>query len=206
MARVLVVDDHELVRSVLRRALEEAGHDVVAEAADGEEGLRLARQHRPHLVMMDLSMPGVDGVTATRRLRRELPDAAVLVVTMHAEQDLLTEARAAGAAGYLLKDASAEVIVAAAATVLAGGEAFDERLAPQDETVSVEHDLTDRELQVLQLLADGATPKQVADALVVSPKTVGNHLTRVYAKLDVHSRSAAVVEGLRRGIVHPPAG
>lgn len=206
MARVVLVDDHELVRSVLRRALEEAGHEVVAEAANGEDGIRVARQHRPHLVVMDLSMPGVDGVTATRRLRRVLPDAAVLVVTMHADEALLEEARAAGAAGYLLKDASVEVIVAAAAAVLAGEQVFDERLAPEDAPEPVEHDLTDRELQVLQLLADGATPKQVAEALVVSPKTVGNHLTRVYAKLDVHSRSAAVVEGLRRGIVHPPTG
>lgn len=207
MSRILIADDHALVRGVLREAVESAGHEVVGEAADGEAVVALARQLRPHVVLMDLSMPGIDGVSATRTLRRHAPDAAVLVVTMHAEPELLDTARSAGASGYLLKDASREDIVAAVAAVAAGGTAFDEQLAaraPQREA-SVEHDLTDRELQVLQLLVDGASPRDVAETLVLSPKTVGNHLTNIYRKLDVHSRTQAVTAAIRQGLVEPPS-
>ncbi len=202
MSRILIADDHALVRNVLRNAVEAAGHEVVGEAADGEAVVALARDLRPHVVLMDLSMPGIDGVSATRSLRREAPDAAVLVVTMHAEPELLDAARTAGASGYLLKDASQAEIVAAVEAVAAGGTAFDETLvaqAPAPQTA--DHDLTDRELQVLQLLADGATPKDVANRLVLSPKTVGNHLTNIYRKLDVHSRSEAITTAVRQGLV-----
>lgn len=202
MSRILIADDHALVRNVLRAAVEAAGHDVVGEAADGETVVALARELRPHVVLMDLSMPGIDGVSATRSLRREAPDAAVLVVTMHAEPELLDAARTAGASGYLLKDAGQAEIVAAVEAVAAGGEAFDEQLAAAAPTpTDAEHDLTDRELQVLQLLADGASPKDVASTLVLSPKTVGNHLTNIYRKLDVHSRSQAITTAVRRGLV-----
>lgn len=207
MSRVLVVDDHALVRGVLRDALEGAGHEVVGEAADGDEAVRLASSLRPHVVVMDLSMPGVDGMRATRRLRRHAPDAAVLVVTMHAEPALLDEARTAGAAGYLLKDASREDILAAVTTVAAGGSAFDTDLAQASPPSAPDPDddvLTERERQVLQLLVDGATAREAATTLVLSPKTVGNHLTNAYAKLGVHSRSQALTEALRRGLVQPP--
>lgn len=202
MSRILIADDHALVRNVLRAAVEAAGHEVVGEAADGETVVTLARELRPHVVLMDLSMPGIDGVSATRSLRREAPDAAVLVITMHAEPELLDAARTAGAAGYLLKDAGQAEIVAAVAAVASGGEAFDAQLAAQAPApVDTDHDLTDRELQILQLLADGASPKDVASTLVLSPKTVGNHLTNVYRKLDVHSRSEAITTAVKRGLV-----
>ncbi len=207
MSRILIADDHALVRNVLRDAVESAGHEVVGEAADGETVVALARETRPHVVLMDLSMPGIDGVSATRSLRREAPDAAVLVVTMHAEPELLATARTAGASGYLLKDASRDEILAAIATVAAGGTAFDEQLAASAPAPDHgdDHDLTDREQQVLQLLVDGASPKDVADALVLSPKTVGNHLTNIYRKLDVHSRTQAITTAIRAGLVEPPA-
>ena len=206
MSRILIADDHALVRGVLRDAVTSAGHQVVGEAADGEEVVRLARELRPHVVLMDLSMPGIDGVSATRSLRRHAPDSAVLVVTMHAEPELLATARSAGASGYLLKDASRAEIVDAVATVAAGGTAFDAQLAAEapEHRSEAEHDLTDRELQVLQLLVDGASPKDVADALVVSPKTVGNHLTNIYRKLDVHSRTQAITAAIRQHLVDPP--
>ena len=207
MSRILIADDHALVRNVLRDAVESAGHEVVGEAADGEAVVAMASRLRPHVVLMDLSMPGVDGVSATRSLRREAPDAAVLVVTMHAEPELLDTARSAGAAGYLLKDASREEILAAVEAVAAGGTAFDERLSaelPEREAVG-DHDLTDRELQILQLLVDGASPRDVAEVLVLSPKTVGNHLTNVYRKLDVHSRTQAITTAIKQGLVEPPA-
>ncbi len=206
MSRILIADDHALVRSVLRGAVESAGHTVVGEAGDGETALTMAASLRPHIVLMDLSMPGIDGLSATRRMRRTAPDAAVLVITMHAEPELLETLREAGAVGYVLKDAGRDQIIEAVAAVAAGGEAFDPALLSE---VAVgqpqpEHDLTDREIQILQLLADGASPKDAADVLVVSPKTVGNHLTNIYAKLEVHSRSEAVLEGLRRRLVQPP--
>ena len=207
MSRILIADDHALVRNVLRDAVESAGHEVVGEAADGETVVTMASDLRPHVVLMDLSMPGIDGVSATRSLRREAPDAAVLVVTMHAEPELLDTARSAGAAGYLLKDASREEILAAVAAVAAGGTAFDERLSAglPDRAEAGGHDLTDRELQILQLLVDGASPRDVAEVLVLSPKTVGNHLTNVYRKLDVHSRTQAITTAIKQGLVEPPA-
>lgn len=206
MSRILIADDHALVRGVLRAAVESAGHEVVGEAGDGQAVVELARELRPHVVLMDLSMPGIDGVSATRTLRREAPDAAVLVVTMHAEPELLDTARTAGASGYLLKDASREEILAAVETVAAGGTAFDANLAAEapDRSAPTDHDLSDRELQVLQLLVDGASPKDVAAALVLSPKTVGNHLTNIYRKLDVHSRTQAITEAIKRNLVDPP--
>jgi two-component system response regulator NreC len=105
MSRILICDDHALVRGVLRGAVESAGHTVVGEAGDGETALALAAALRPHVVLMDLSMPGIDGLSATRRMRRSAPDAAVLVITMHAEPEMLATLRDAGAMGYLLKDA-----------------------------------------------------------------------------------------------------
>lgn len=206
MSRILIADDHALVRGVLRDAVEAAGHEVVGEAATGDDVVRLARELRPHVVLMDLSMPGIDGLSATRDLRRHAPDAAVLVVTMHAEPELLATARSAGAQGYLLKDAGREEIAAAVAAVAAGDEAFDPTLASAapDAPVPADHDLTERELQVLQLLTDGATPKEVATALVLSPKTVGNHVTNIYGKLDVHSRTQAITAAIKQGLVEPP--
>ncbi len=209
MSRILICDDHALVRGVLRGAVESAGHTVVGEAGDGETALAMAAKLRPHVVLMDLSMPGIDGLSATRRMRRSAPDAAVLVVTMHAEPEMLATLRDAGAMGYLLKDAGHDQIIEAVDAVAHGREAFDPNLsaatAEQPTADEPDHDLTDREIQILQLLADGASPKEVADLLVVSPKTVGNHLTNIYAKLDVHSRSEAVLEGLRRRLVEPPS-
>lgn len=205
MARVLVVDDHSLVRGVLRDAVVEAGHEVVGEAADGDTALRMAGGLRPALVLMDLSMPGSDGLSATRRMRRQAPDTLVLIVTMHAEPDLLDRAREAGAVGYVLKDSSRDQLVAAIGVVLGGGTAFDRELVPPAlPAATTGSDLTPRELQVLGLVCDGASPRGVADALVIAAKTVDNHLTSIYGKLGVHSRSEAVTEALRRGLVPTP--
>jgi DNA-binding NarL/FixJ family response regulator len=201
MARVLIVDDHVVVRTVLRQAMLQAGHDVVGEAADGASGIEAAHELLPDLVLMDVSMPGVDGITATQRLRRRLPDVRVLVVTMHAEQDVVARARAAGAAGYLLKDASQDAVAAAVATVLAGGEVFAETNAVGAEAHDDDLDLTEREVEVLRLLSEGATPREVATALLVSPRAVAGHLGRLFEKLEVQTRVDAVMEGRRRGIL-----
>ena len=213
--RVVIVDDHRLVRDGLRRALEEAGIEVAGEAGDGLEGVDVVAELRPHVVLMDMSMPNLDGLEATRRLRSRAPDSRVVMLTMHAEERLIADARMAGAVGFLVKDASTDEVVAAVKDAHAGkqvlsmpspdaGPVLDPQ--PREPVGARELDpaapkLTDRERQLLQLLADGQSPKEVAEALFIAPKTVRNHLTKIYAKLEVDSRSQAIVEALRLGIV-----
>ena len=213
--RVLLVDDHRLVREGLRRTLEDAGFEVVGEAENGADGLDLAEQLRPHVVLMDVSMPVVDGITATRRMRSRVPDAHVVVLTMHADSDLVEKARSAGAAGYLLKDASGDEVVQAVRRALEGQRTISPGIAgtpspvhpgEADEPDDAAPSLTDREVQILQMLADGCTPAEVAERLFISPKTVRNHLTKVYDKLGVNSRSAAIVVGLQHHLIELPEG
>lgn len=209
---MLLVDDHRLVREGLRRTLEDAGFDVVGEADNGADGLEMAERLRPHVVLMDVSMPVVDGITATRRMRSRAPDAHVVVLTMHADSDLVDRARSAGAAGYLLKDASGEEVVDAVRRALLGQRTISSGIGSSPEQADVDpgaaHEdtvrLTDREVQILQMLADGCTPAEVAERLFISPKTVRNHLTKVYDKLGVNSRSAAIVVGLQHRLIELP--
>jgi DNA-binding NarL/FixJ family response regulator len=210
--RVLLVDDHRLVREGLRRTLEDAGFDVVGEAENGADGLDLAERLRPHVVLMDVSMPVVDGITATRRMRTRAPDSRVVVLTMHADTDLVEQARAAGAAGYLIKDASGEEVVNAVRRALEGQRvispgigAVADPVEPSDEPDEDTPHLTDREAQILQMLADGCSPAEVAERLFISPKTVRNHLSKVYEKLGVNSRSQAIVTALQHGLIDLPA-
>jgi DNA-binding NarL/FixJ family response regulator len=208
--RVLLVDDHRLVREALRRALEDAGYRVL-EAEDGERAVERALTTHPHVVLMDVSMPGLDGISATRALRTRVPDAKVVVLTMHEEDGLILDARDAGAVGYLLKTASGAEVVAAVGRVLEGSSVFPELAAavtppraggvPRPGAPSQEQALSHREQQILQLLADGGTPDQVADTLVISPKTVRNHLSRAYDKLGVDNRTQAIVVALQRGFI-----
>ena len=212
--RVVIVDDHRLVRDGLRAALEDAGIDVVGEAADGLEAVELVTRERPDIALLDVSMPRLDGIEAARRLRTRAPGTRVVILTMHAEEKLVADAQAAGAAGYVVKDSSTEDVVRALHAAMAGRRVLA-MPAPGTEPVvdpssrpAVRHapdpdapELTDRELQILQALADGRSPRDVAELLDISPKTVRNHLTKVYAKLGVESRSQAIVEGLRLGIL-----
>lgn len=211
--RVLVVDDHRLVREGLRRTLEDAGFEVVGEAENGADGLEMAERLRPHVALMDVSMPVVDGITATRRMRSRAPDTRVIVLTMHADTDLVEKARSAGAAGYLLKDASGDEVVQAVRRALEGQRTISPSISSSSgdadavPTASEAEDsprLTEREVQILQMLADGCTPAEVAERLFISPKTVRNHLTKVYDKLAVNSRSAAIVVGLQHHLIELP--
>lgn len=209
--RILLVDDHRLVREGLRRTLEDAGFDVVGEAENGADGLELAERLRPHVVLMDVSMPVMDGITATKRMRSRAPEARVVVLTMHSDTDLVDRARAAGAAGYLLKDASGEEVVRGVQRALEGQRVISAGIgAAAEPTVPDQTDddvpqLTEREAQILQLLADGFSPAAVAEKLYISPKTVRNHLSKIYEKLGVNSRSQAIVTALQHGLIDLPA-
>lgn len=213
--RVLLCDDQTLMRQGLRLLLDgEDGISVVGEAADGAEGVRLAHALQPHVVLMDLRMPRVDGVEATKQLRAELPSVRVLVLTTYGDDALMQAALRAGAAGYLLKDAETVDIVAAIQAVRRGGvwlqtpgaAALLGRLAQQgSSTGPAEHDgnearLTPRELDVVRLIARGWDNRQIADALVVTEATIKTHINNIFAKLDVTDRSQVVVYAYRHGL------
>ncbi|GIU87659.1 MAG TPA: response regulator transcription factor [Candidatus Tectomicrobia bacterium] len=209
MTQVLLADDHQLLRQALRRAMEDAGLTVVGEAGDGEEAVRLAQTLRPDVVVMDVTMPVLDGVEATRRLHRALPDLPIVVLTMHGEAMLRREAIEAGAAGFLTKDSSMQDVIRVVLEAAGGDVALspelassilDEMRTPRPERPAASP-LTKREEEVLQLIADGCSTTEVAKALFISGKTVKNHLASIYEKLDARDRTQAVLSAVRIGIV-----
>jgi two-component system response regulator DegU len=200
--RLLLVDDHKLLRQGLRRAVEEAGFDVVGEAGDGEEAVRLAVELRPDLVLMDVTMPVLDGIEATRRLRHSAPEARVVILTMHGEEETVTQALRAGAVAYLLKDCSTDQVAETLYAVAAGDTDLSADLARSvlaERTVATS--LSTREVEVLQLFADGCSTVEVGERLYISAKTVKNHLASIYEKLDARDRTQAVLTAVRMGII-----
>jgi DNA-binding NarL/FixJ family response regulator len=208
--RVLLADDHRMLREGLRRTLEEEGLEVVGEAADGEEALRLAAKLRPDVVLMDVTMPVLDGVEATRQLHEHLPDIPVVILTMHADREVLARAIRAGAAGYLVKDCSTDEVVRTVRLAASGETALSPELAasmlaeaqradtPAEELEPI---ISKREEEVLQLVADGLSTSEVAAKLYISIKTVKNHLASIYEKLDSRDRTQAVLRAVRMGII-----
>ncbi len=210
--RLLLVDDHRLLRQGLRRAVEEAGFDVVGEAGDGEEAVRLAVELQPELVLMDVSMPVINGIEATRRLRHSVPEARVVILTMHGEEETVTQALRAGAVAYLLKDCSTDQVAQTLHAVAAGDTDLSADLArsllaelpgPLDPgpMAAVASSLSQREVEVLQLFADGCSTVEVGQRLYISAKTVKNHLASIYEKLDARDRTQAVLTAVRMGII-----
>ena len=210
--RLLLADDHRMLRESLRRAMEEHGFDVVGEAADGEEAVRLAEEHRPDVVLMDVTMPVLDGVGATRQVRDRLPGTQVVILTMHADREILVDAIRAGAAGYLVKDCSTEDVVDTVRKAASGETALSPELAAtmlgevrelvrREQEGADEPIISKREEEVLQLIADGLSTTEVAAKLYISVKTVKNHLASIYQKLDTRDRTQAVLQAVRMGIV-----
>lgn len=220
--RLLIADDYALVREGLRLLLEgEPDFEIVGEATNGREALKLCRRLGPDLVLMDVRMPEMDGLEATRVLKREQPEIGVLIVTMHENPDYLFEAIKGGAAGYLLKDASRDELIATVRKALDGELPMDPNLAAQllwrlaSETREGARDqryqspkppkpLTARELEVLELLAQGQTNRTIAQSLMLSTTTVKVYVKRVIAKLGASDRIQAAVRALELGIITPP--
>ncbi len=209
--RLLLADDHRMLREGLRRALADAGFDVVGEAADGEEAVDLVDQLLPDVVLMDVSMPNVGGVEATRQIHEAHPDVRIVMLTMHADADVVTDAIRAGACGYLVKDCSIDEITDAIRAAASGETTLSPQLAASmlgelrklDRPADPEERLiTKREEEVLQLIADGCSTPEVAAKLYISQKTVKNHLAAIYQKLDARDRTQAVVRAVRMGIIH----
>lgn len=208
--RLLLADDHTMLREGLRRSLEEAGFDVVGEASDGEEAIQLATDLDPDVVLMDVSMPVVDGIEATRAIVGAGLRSAVVMLTMHADHDVLARAVKAGATGYLVKDCTTDEIVRVVRQAAEGETALTPELAAsmltevqrlEPEPVEADGGVSRREVEVLQLIAEGASTSEVAERLFISVKTVKNHLASIYHKLDSRDRTQAVLRAVRMGII-----
>ena len=208
--RVLLAEDHVLVREGIRQFLEDAGDvEVVGEAGDGAEAVLLARKLAPDLVVMDINMPGVTGVEATRRIKEHLPGIKVLVLTAYDDDPYIRALFSAGADGYVLKTARTNELVASVRNVYKGLTALSPEVAtkmvrqmtdPQPSGTSNHGEvLTEREVEVLRMAAKGMTNREIGRQLDISHRTVQGHLANVYEKLHANSRTEAVTEALRRG-------
>jgi DNA-binding NarL/FixJ family response regulator len=212
VTRVLLADDHQMLRQAVRRALEDSGIDVVGEAADGDQAVMLTDSLRPDVVLMDVSMPVLDGIEAARRIAANGSASKVLVLTMHDEDALRAKALRAGAAGFLTKDCELREVVEAVRATASGEVLLSPEIAhaildqfpeePVDaEATETTGPLTKREKEVLQAVADGRSTTEIGRELFISVKTVKNHLASIYAKLDARDRTQAVISGMRLGIV-----
>jgi DNA-binding NarL/FixJ family response regulator len=207
---VILADDHALVRQGIRRFIEEdPAIDVVAEASDGAEAVRLVEEHRPEVAVLDIRMPEVTGVEATRRIKARFPETHVLILTAYDDDPYVFALLEAGADGYVLKTANADQLVDAVHTVYRGESALSPEVAskvvrqatgrrPASAADQIEP-LTPREIDVLRLVAQGMTNREVGRDLGISHRTVQGHLASTYDKLDVSSRTEAVTAALKRG-------
>jgi DNA-binding NarL/FixJ family response regulator len=200
---VLLADDHHLVRRGFRRLLEDDPRiSVIAEAADGDEAIRLASELHPRVVVMDAAMPGTNGMAATRAILAADPDVAILMLSMHSEETVVRQAMDAGVRGYILKNVVDLDLAAAIVKVAAGEPVFDKRLARP--SLSGERSrLTPRELEVLQLICDGLSNKDIAARLKLSVNTISVHRANIMNTLGVHKAAELVVYALQHGLVNP---
>lgn len=215
--RVLIVDDHPLLRQGLSRLLElEGGITVVGQASNGVEALRMVEELKPDVVLLDINMPGMNGIEVAETIRKYHADTEVLVLTIHDNESYVNEMIRIGAKGYLLKDAEPREVVHAIKRVSAGEVAYSshlmERVMERYHHLEVEYgrlqsaaaihdlDLTNRELEILQYIVEGMSNKEIASALFISEKTVKNHITNLLRKLEVEDRTQAAVFAVSRGL------
>jgi two-component system, NarL family, response regulator LiaR len=210
MVRVLLVDDHEMVRIGLAAVLgTEDGIEVVGEAGNGMDGLRLARDYSPDVVLMDLVMEGMDGIETTRRLMEEMPNCRVIVLTSFLDDEKLYPVIEAGAFSYLLKTSRASEIADAIRAAARGQSVLESQVAskmmnrfrrPQQTAAQPHEELTEREMEVLKLIALGKSNQEIADDLFIGIKTVKYHLTNLFGKLGVEDRTQAAIYAHRNGL------
>ena len=207
--RVLIADDHAIVRKGIRALLAtEADIEVVGEAADGKEAVEKAERLHPDVILMDLVMPGMDGIEATRHITIRQPETRILVLTSFAEDEKVFPALKAGALGYLLKDAGPEELVRAIRQVYCGESSLHpaiarkvlQELSRPPEQPPTPEPLTERELEVLRLIAKGKSNREIAEELVISEATVRTHVSNILGKLQLASRTQAALYALREGI------
>ena len=203
---VLLVDDHALVRRGFRRILEDDPEiEVVGEASDGEEAVRLAKKERPAVIVMDCAMPGMNGLEATRKILEAHPDAAILMLSMHSEDTLVRQALDAGARGYILKNAMELDLANAVRRVAKGEKVLDPQVArPASLKGEREGGLTPRELEVLQRIVAGKSNKEIAAELSLSANTVSVHRANIMDALGIHKTAELVVYAIRNGLVNLP--
>lgn len=203
---VLLVDDHSLVRRGFRRILEDAPDiTVVGEASTGDEAVKLAKELKPRLIVMDCALPGMSGLVATRRILENSPEIAILMLSMHSEDTLVRQALDAGARGYILKNAVDVELVTAVRKVAAGETVLDPQVArPKVLKGEREYGLTVRELEILQLIVDGKSNKEIAAQLDLSANTVAVHRANIMDALGIHKTAELVVYAIRNGLVNIP--
>lgn len=213
--KVLIVDDHRVVREGLSAILKNKENlEVLGEAQDGQEAVEKARSLLPDVILMDVSMPKMTGVEATRIIKREFPHIGIIALTMYEEQQYIFDLVRAGATGYLLKDSDSAQIVKAIQSVYRGESLIHPAVASKilaefsllaqkkgKKASWVEHDLTEREITVLRLVADGKTNKEIANTLDLSEKTVKNHVRNIFHKLQVYDRTQAAILAIRKGLI-----
>jgi len=208
--KILLADDHKIVRDGLRSLIEkEPGMRVVAEAEDGRTAVSLAREHTPDVVIMDVSMPGLNGIEATRQIRAEQPDAKIIALSMYSDRRFVTGILGAGASGYLLKDCAFEELIEAIHTVSKGqyylspgitGVVVQDYVGKVAAELSSSSVLTPREREVLQLLAEGHSTKEIAGALHLSVKTVESHRQKIMQKLNIFNVAGLTRYAIREGL------
>ena len=209
---IIIADDHPLLRQALRNVLEkQTDFKIIAEAADGEEAIKLATELAPNVVIMDISMPKVDGLEATRQIKEKCPDIAILILTVYDDSEHILAVLEAGASGYLTKSVFGKEVIHAIHGVAAGETVLSAAISQQVIKHAVRYrvkplltgsgeKLTARELSVLKLTASGLSNKEIAQVLELSPRTVKGYLAEVFSKLGVASRTQAIIKGLQKGL------